>query len=92
MKTEKNKENKDEVVITTGRKKVLSGVVVSTKMQDTIVVSVKRFVKHPKYDKYRTISKRHKADSKGMEFQEGDKVRIEECNPISKDKRFRVIK
>lgn len=89
-KTEVKKENKE--VITKSRKKILSGVVVSTKMQDTVVVSVKRFVKHPKYEKYRTISKRYKADSKGCELQVGDNVRIEECNPISKDKRFKVIK
>jgi len=92
MKKEKNKENKESVEIVNSRKKVLSGVVTSTKMEGTIVVSVKRFVKHPKYDKYRTISKKHKADSRGMEFQVGDNVRIEECNPISKDKKFKAIK
>ena len=89
-KTDNKQENKE--VVSKNRKKVLSGVVVSTKMKDTVVVSVKRFVKHPKYEKYRTISKRYKADNKGGEFKLGDTIRIEECNPISKDKKFRVIK
>ena len=90
---QKGKNNKDvETKPVKSRKKVLSGVITSTKMQDTIVVLVKRFVKHPKYDKYRTISKKYKADSKGGEYQVGEQVKIEECNPISKDKKFRVIK
>ena len=87
---ENKKEEKTEAP--KGRKKVLGGLITSTKMQDTVVVLVKRFVKHPKYDKYMTISKKYKADSKGGEYKVGDEVKIEECNPISKDKRFRVIK
>ena len=73
-------------------KKILSGVVTSNKMKDTIVVEVNRFVKHPKYEKYFSVSKKFKADDKGNTKQIGDKVTIEECAPISKDKRFRVIK
>ncbi len=93
MFNKKEKNNKDtEVKPVKSRKKVLSGVITSTKMQDTVVVLVKRFVKHPKYDKYRTLSKKYKADSKGGEYQVGEQVKIEECNPISKDKKFRVIK
>ena len=93
MFNKKEKKNKEgEVKSTKGRKKVLSGVITSTKMQDTVVVLVKKFVKHPKYGKYRTISKKYKADSKGGEYQVGEQVKIEECNPISKDKKFKVIK
>jgi len=93
MFNKKEKNNKDtEVKPVKSRKKVLSGVITSTKMQDTVVVLVKRFVKHPKYDKYRTLSKKYKADSKGGEYQVGEQVKIEECNPISKDKKFKVIK
>ncbi len=73
-----------------GRKQLV-GVVVSDKMKDTIVVEVSRFVKHPKYDKYISIDKRFKADDKGNTKKVGDKVTIEECAPISKDKKFRVI-
>lgn len=92
MKKEIENKKEEKVVTPKNRKKVLGGVITSTKMQDTVVVLVKRFVKHPKYEKYMTISKKYKADSKGSEYQVGDEVRIEECNPISKDKRFRVIK
>ena len=90
MKTKKEETKKEGNSLP--RKKILTGVVVSTKMQKTLVVLVKRFVKHPKYDKYQTISKKYKADNRIGEYQIGDKVRIEECNPISKEKRFKVIK
>lgn len=73
------------------RKKILKGVIFSNKMQDTAVVLVKRFVKHPKYKKYRTISKKYKAHSAGRQYEIGDKVEIEECRPISKDKKFKIV-
>ena len=69
----------------------MTGVVTSTKMKDTIVVSVSRFVKHPKYGKYITIDKKFKAHDAGNTRQVGEKVTIEECAPISKDKRFRLV-
>lgn len=72
--------------------RTLTGVVTSTKMKDTIVVSVSRFVKHPKYGKFVTIDKKFKAHDAGNTKVVGDKVSIEECAPISKDKRFRVVK
>ncbi|MSU45379.1 MAG: 30S ribosomal protein S17 [Candidatus Zambryskibacteria bacterium] len=72
-------------------KKVLVGIVTSDKMKDTIVVKVERFVKHPKYGKYTSMSKKFKADDKGNTKKIGEKVSIEECAPISKDKHFRVI-
>ena len=72
-------------------RKTLSGVVVSDKMKDTIVVSVNNFVKHPKYGKYISTSKRFKAHDAGNTKKIGDKVTIEECAPISKEKKFRVI-
>ena len=84
----KDKTTQKNIVI----KKTLKGEVVSNKMEKTLVVLVKRFVKHSKYDKYRTISKRHKAHYEEGEYNLGDNVTIEECNPISKDKKFRVIK
>jgi small subunit ribosomal protein S17 len=71
--------------------RVLSGVVVSDKMTDTIVVSVNRFVKHPKYQKFQKISKKYKAHDPGNTKKIGDKVEIEECRPLSKDKHFKVI-
>ncbi len=72
-------------------RKVLAGIVVSDKMKDTVVVKVSRFVKHPKYGKYMTVDKKFKADDKGNTKKIGDKVTIEECAPISKDKHFKVV-
>jgi len=73
-------------------KKILSGTVVSDKMDKTIVVSVERFVKHPKYGKYRKTSKKYKAHDENNTHKIGDKVDIAECKPISKDKSFIVVK
>ncbi len=81
-KTEKNIES---------RKKVLSGVVVSDKMKDTATVLVSRFVKHPKYDKYIKLSKKFKVHDPGNTRKVGEKVSIEECAPISKDKHFKIV-
>ena len=75
----------------TSKRKTMSGVVVSTKMKDTVVVKVSRFVKHPKYGKYVSIDKKFKAHDAGNTKQVGDKVSIMECAPISKDKHFKVI-
>ena len=74
---------------TTGKK--LQGVVVSDKMMKTVTVLVNRFVKHPKYGKFMNISKKYKAHDESDTYKEGDKVVIEECRPISKDKTFKVI-
>ncbi len=71
--------------------KVLRGVVVSDKMDKTIVVKVSRYVKHPKYQKYYTISKRYKAHDEANAHKLGETVEIVETRPISKDKTFRVI-
>lgn len=76
---------------TAGKKKVLSGVVVSDKMKDTIVVLVERYVKHPKYQKFLNLRKKYKAHDAGNTKKIGDKVDIEETRPISKDKHFRVL-
>lgn len=72
--------------------KKLSGVVVSDKMKDTIVVKINNFVKHPKYGKYILRSKRYKAHDVGNTKKVGEKVTIVECSPISKDKHFMIVK
>jgi small subunit ribosomal protein S17 len=69
----------------------LTGVIVSDKMDKTVVVEVNRYVKHPKYGKYYTISKRYKAHDETSQYNVGDTVIIEECRPMSKDKNFIVI-
>ena len=73
-------------------KRQFTGIVVSDKMKDTIVVKVERFVKNAKYQKFVKISKRYKADDKGNTKKVGDKVVIVECRPLSKDKHFTVAK
>lgn len=72
-------------------KKKLSGVVVSDKMMKTVTVSVVRFTKHPKYGKYLKTSKKYKAHDEAGIYKMGDKVIIEECRPLSKDKSFVVL-
>ena len=83
-----------ETKITTEKKvmrQTFSGVVSSDKMKDTITVVVNRFVKHPKYHKF--INKRTKimAHDIGNTKKIGDKVTVEACRPISKNKSFKVI-
>ena len=73
------------------KRRALSGVVVSDKMKDTVVVLVERYTKHPKYQKYIHSRKRYKAHDAGNTLKIGDKVDIVECAPISKDKRFKVV-
>ena len=60
-------------------------------MDKTVVVNVGRYVKHPKYGKFYKIDKRYKAHDENNEYKIGDKVTIEECAPISKDKTFKVL-
>ncbi|MBI2627687.1 30S ribosomal protein S17 [Candidatus Nomurabacteria bacterium] len=71
---------------------ILKGVVVSDKMDKTVVVNVSRLVKHPLYGKFYKVSKRYKAHDEENKYKIGDKVEIVETRPISKDKRFKVIK
>ena len=70
----------------------LIGKVVSDKMQKTVVVCVERLKKHSKYQKRYRISKNYKAHDENKDYKTGDVVMIEECSPISKDKRWKVVK
>ncbi len=76
--------------VKTSEPKELTGIVTSTKMKDTIVVRVNRFVKHGKYERFVKISKKYKAHDAGNTKKEGETVTIIECRPISKDKHFKV--
>lgn len=73
-------------------KRTLAGTVVSDKMQKTVVVRVDRLKKHPKYERRYRVSKKFKTHDEKGEFHIGDKVMIEETRPLSRDKRWRVIK
>lgn len=84
-------DNKNTQVNTASKRKILSGIVVSDKMKDTIVVLVERFVKDNKYKKYITLRKRYKVHDAGNTKKIGDKVTIESCRPISRHKSFKVI-
>jgi small subunit ribosomal protein S17 len=70
--------------------RTLKGVIVSDKMQKTVVVAVTRLIKHPKYKKYYKVTKRYKAHSENNEYKTGDKVLIQETKPMSRDKRWLV--
>ncbi|MBF0226642.1 MAG: 30S ribosomal protein S17 [Desulfobacterales bacterium] len=75
-----------------GNRKELVGEVVSNKMQKTIVVTVERLVKHPLYKKYIKRRKKFAAHDEKSECGIGDVVRIIECRPLSKRKRWRLKK
>ena len=72
-------------------KKKLTGIVVSDKMAKTVVVSVERVIEHPKYRRRYKIHKKYKAHDENKDYKVGDTVVIEETNPISRDKKFKVI-
>lgn len=72
--------------------RVFRGTVVSTKMQDTITVAVERYVKHPKYKKYLRRTKKFLVHDRGNTAKDGDVVEIRETRPISKRKRFELVK
>lgn len=74
-----------------GTQRVIQGTVVSDKMQKTIVVSVERKKKHRLYHKVVTVTERYKAHDEDNTCKLGDVVRIQECRPLSKDKRWRVV-
>lgn len=85
-KKEKKQEEKKNVI-----KKKFHGIVVSDKMNKTIVVKVDRVKIHPKYKKRYTVSKKYKVHDEKEQFKIDDKVTFIECRPLSKDKRWRVI-
>lgn len=72
--------------------KTLIGTVVKDGNDKTVVVSVPRFVKHPKYQKFFKKDKRYQAHDEANEFKVGDKIEMVETKPISKTKRFKVTK
>jgi small subunit ribosomal protein S17 len=71
--------------------KVFTGKVISTKMNNTTVVEVTRLVPHKLYKKLLKKSKHFKADTNGLTFAVGNRVKIEETKPMSKEKHFKVI-
>jgi small subunit ribosomal protein S17 len=76
---------------TRGLRKEKVGIVISNKMEKSIVVEVERKIKHPKYGKFVKKSSRFMAHDGKNECSEGDKVRIEETRPLSKNKCWRLV-
>lgn len=72
-------------------RKVRVGNVVSDKMDKTVVVAVERTTRHPLYGKIIRKTKKYKAHDAGNECRIGDKVRIMETRPLSKDKKWRLV-
>ncbi len=102
----KVKSQKSEVKITTQKSKIekkpaskavenvkstMTGTVVSTKMQKTVVVAIERKVAHKLYGKLIKVTKRLKVDTNGMDLSEGDTVKIQKTRPLSKDKNYKVV-
>jgi len=71
--------------------KIVTGVVVSDKMNNTVVVQIDRRMQHVLYKKFITRTKKLLADRNGIEVAVGDTVRIQETKPMSKNKYFKVI-
>ncbi len=73
-----------------GNRKTQVGVVVSDKMDKTVVVKVSHLIRHPVYNKYIKQSVKYKAHDEENSCKVGDRVQIVETRPLSKDKRWKV--
>jgi small subunit ribosomal protein S17 len=89
--TRSNSTTADESAKARGTRKTRLGLVVSDKMQKTVVVAIERRYPHPVYNKMVTRTKRVKAHDEENSAKSGDTVRIVETRPLSKDKRWRVV-
>ena len=74
-----------------GQRRTQQGVVVSSKMDRTVVVKLERFTRHGLYGKVLKRASRCKAHDEQNECQVGDVVRMEECRPLSREKHWRVV-
>jgi small subunit ribosomal protein S17 len=74
-----------------GRRKFMTGKVVSDAMQKTVVVTIERLVKHEEYGKYVRRRSRFKVHDEKNEAKVGDVIRFMETRPLSKDKRWRLV-
>ncbi len=72
-------------------RKTREGLVVSNKMDKTVVIAIIERVRHPKYDKFITRTKKLYAHDEANDAKTGDKVRVVETRPMSKTKRWRVV-
>lgn len=75
-----------------GMKRKFQGTVISDKMAKTIVVAIEEIRQHPKYLRRYKIQKRFKVHDENKQAKVGDKVIFEECRPLSKEKRWKLVK
>lgn len=87
----KTKNTAADKAVSSVRHQTYTGIVVSTKMKDTTVVKIDRYIKHAKYSKFMSRSTKLMAHDPGNTKKEGEKATIEACRPISKRKAFKVI-
>ena len=88
--TSNEKSNKTETT-DSKTKSTKSGLVVSDKMDKTIVVKVNMLKRHPRYKKRYTSSKKYKVHDENNEYKIGDEVTFESCRPVSKGKQWKVL-
>ena len=85
---------KEELVMDSTRdnkRKLKRGIVISNKMEKTLVVAVERVCRHPRYDKVISLRKKYYVHHEGAPLEVGQKVTIQETRPLSKLKRWRVV-
>lgn len=80
-----------KVEIKKSRKRVLQGIVVSSKMEKSAVVDVERIIQHPLYKRTMKRSKKYKIHDEENICKVGDRIRVIECKPISKHKTWRLL-
>ena len=85
------KDNKTVEKVERNLRKTMIGIVISDKMDKTVVVSVETSVAHPIYNKTVKRTYKLKAHDEENKCQVGDKVKVMETRPLSKDKRYRVV-
>ena len=73
------------------KQRLLQGMIVSDKMDKTVVVEILRLKKHAKYKKYFKVTKKFKAHNPENQYHTGDKVVIGETRPMSKEKRWKIV-
>jgi small subunit ribosomal protein S17 len=76
----------------TNKKRQLTGIVVSDKMQKTRVIEITRLKKHARYEKFFKVTTRFKAHDETNQYKTGDTVIIEESRPMSRDKRWTIVR
>jgi small subunit ribosomal protein S17 len=84
-------EQAEDATVERNRRKVREGIVVSTKMDKTVVVAVIDRVQHPRYRKTLQRTTKLYAHDEANEVREGDRVRVSETRPMSRQKRWRVV-